>query len=188
MTFGQLIRAALALIAAFVLVPVIEAGKVVWKLTRAALGASPTADALAEQDAVLAQDAPAASAEPISPDAYGRAALAFLATGDAPDSSCLDDDTRDYLLALTDAEVDELGLHTAFGIGRHLLGHQPITALPKPQTPLERLNANSARLAATAELQATVAASQRQREQDAVTQAILDYACDDTPSWLPRGA
>lgn len=183
------IRAVLAAVAAVILVPVVEAGRLVWKLTRTALGASPTADALAEQDALLSQDAPAAPAGPLPDDVWGRAALAYLAEGDVPNSRSLDAAAREYLDGLTIAQAEELATRSAGSIGRHLLGTMPIQGLPRAMNAVEWMNRETDRLAAsTAELQATVAASQRHREQDAVTQRILDFLMDDTPSCQPRGA
>ena len=185
-----LARAMLAAIAV-TFVAMWEGGRIVWKTVRAIMAStSQAAEALAEQQAELAHPKPDATQRPISPEMWGRAALAFLSEGDVPEAKCLDGAARHYLRGLTVDQIDELALHTDFGIGRHLLGEQTILALPKPMSPVDWMNAETDKLvASTAELAATVEASRRQREQNEVTGRILDFLCDpNAPSWKPRKA
>lgn len=139
---------ALAAMKRITLVPVIEAGKLVWRAVQALAPHDPVAEAEAAVEAQAAEPAPAPVA--LSPaEQWGRAAVAFL-TGEEPEAATLDDAARFYLDALSLDQQVALSQNEPAVIGRHLLGERLLPTLPRPMTPAEYRGMEVARAAAAA--------------------------------------
>lgn len=142
------IARALAAMKRAVLVPVIEAGKLVWRAVASLAPHDPIAEAEAAVEAQAAEPAPAPVA--LSPaEQWGRAAVAFL-TGEEPEAAALDDAARFYLDALSLDQQVALSQNEPAVIGRHLLGERLLPTLPRPMTPAEYRGMEAARAAAAA--------------------------------------
>lgn len=174
---------ALATMAAVITIPVIEAGKLVWKTVRAALvPEQPVADAEADLQAALAE--PVADVQlPTPAEEWGRAAGEFLIpTGVGNPEAVLDRAACAYLASLDVMERATILAHSPEHIGQHLLGERTLRGLPKVPTAAEFAGAEGQAMAAKAE---TVRAGMKAvDERVAWVQSILDELCEDEPARL----
>ncbi|WP_449409692.1 hypothetical protein [Methylobacterium komagatae] len=137
-----------AVMAAVTLVPVVEAGRVVWRLVRNVFAPEPP---VAAAEAELAHElAQPVEQEPSPAEAWGRAAMLYMA-GDAHEAAgTIDDAARAYLDGLSVDQQVALSKHDASVIGAHLLGERHLETLPRPMTPAEFRAIETARAAAAA--------------------------------------
>lgn len=135
-----------AVMAAVTLVPVVEGGRLVWRLVRNVLAPEPP---VAAAEAELAHElAQPVEQEPTPAESWGRAAMLYMA-GDAHEASAnLDDAARAYLDGLSVDQQVALSKNDTVVIGRHLLGERHLESLPRPMTPAEYRAIEAARAAA----------------------------------------
>jgi hypothetical protein len=152
----QILALARAMLAAltFVLVLVLEGGRIVWRLVRSIVAQpSETPAAEADLEAALAEPVAPAAPRPLSPaEEWGLGALAYLAPlnpGDEAKASCLDEAAIAYLDGLNLGQRRELGRQDLSLIGQHLLGECVIPGLPRAPSLAEYQATEAARNAAT---------------------------------------
>ncbi|KMO22320.1 hypothetical protein [Methylobacterium platani] len=145
---AAIVARALAAAGRVTLVPVIEAGRLVWRTVRSALTpADPIGEAEAAFEAEAAEPAPAPA--PLSAEeAWGRAALAHLMGEEY--EAVLDEAATAYLDGLSVDQQVALSRHDNAAVGRHLLGERLLPSLPRPPTPAEFRAIEAARTAAAA--------------------------------------
>lgn len=133
-----------AIMAAVTLVPVVEAGRVVWRLVRNTLAPEPP---VAAAEAELAHElAQPVEQEPTPAEAWGRAAMRHMAGDEA--GATLDDAAKAYLDGLSVDQQVALSRFDATVIGQHLLGERHLVTMPRPMTPAEHRAIEAARAAA----------------------------------------
>ncbi|GEL42924.1 MULTISPECIES: hypothetical protein [Methylobacteriaceae] len=178
------LRAFLAAMAAFVIIAVIESGRIVWKTVRAIVAPQPeTPAAEAELEAALAEPVAPAAPRPLLPaEEWGLGALAYLAPlndGDEAKAACLDEAALAYLDSLNIVQRRELGRQDLSRIGRHLLGELVIPGLPRAPSLMEHQAAEAARTAAI--LAEGVRAHDARAAQTEVIGEIFDDLLADDP-------
>ncbi|TGD95237.1 hypothetical protein [Methylobacterium nonmethylotrophicum] len=174
-----------ALMAAVTLVPVIEAGRLVWRVARNVIAPEPPAAAAEAEvayqaEAMRAPEAPQVPTfESLSPaEQWGLAAAEHLhptGSGEIPPAT-LDRAAIAYLDSLTPQESATLFLHDARHVGEHLLGERRLQHLPVPPTPAEF---------AEREAQAAAEAAEATRAEMEKTSWIAE-ALDELIAYEPR--